>query len=198
MTLLSFGHSSLLDIERNRDRLKNAILAPRRRMKANSSSSGGPQPYRVRELRAADLGKGFLATLANLSDTGGLTLAEARGLFKAMKSSPIYHTFVAVAGDGLVIGATTLLVEQKFIHRGGLVGHIEDVVVRKGHEGKGVGGSVVRAAVEKARELGCYKVILDCEADLVDFYKKLGFSEHDVGMRIDLAPRPASVARKRT
>jgi glucosamine-phosphate N-acetyltransferase len=115
-----------------------------------------------------------------------------------MKSSPIYPTFVAVAGDGLVIGATTLLVEQKFIHRGGLVGHIEDVVVRKGHEGKGVGGSVVRAAVEKARELGCYKVILDCKADLVDFYKKLGFSEHDVGMRIDLAQRPASVARTRT
>jgi hypothetical protein len=49
----------------------------------------------------------------------------------------------------------------------------------------------VRAALEKARVLGCYKVILDCKPDLVDFYKKLGFGEHDVGMRIDLA-RPAT------
>ena len=73
----------------------------------------------------------------------------------------------------------------------GDIRHVEDVVVRKGHEGKGVGGSVVRAALEKARLLGCYKVILDCKADLVDFYKKLGFIEHDVGMRIDLA-RPAA------
>src|SRR5467141_3588814 len=167
-------------------------------MKKNSASGLGRQQYKVRELRDEDISKGFIDTLANLSDIGGLAPAEARRLFKAMKGHPTYHFFVAVANDGQVIGATTLLVEQKFIHRGGFVGHIEDVVVRKGHEGKGVGGSVVRAAVEKAKELGCYKVILDCKADLVDFYKKLGFSEHDVGMRIDLARRPASgeAARK--
>ena len=164
-------------------------------MKKNTFQGDGTKDYQVRELRDADVERGFIETLANLSDVGGLSPAGARALFKSMKSNPAYHIFVAVAGDGQVIGATTLLVEQKFIHRGGLVGHIEDVVVRDGHEGKGVGGSVVRAAVEKARELGCYKVILDCKADLVDFYKKLGFSERDVGMRIDLAPRPASVAR---
>ena len=162
------------------------------------ASENKRQQYKVRELRDADLEKGFLDTLANLSDVGGLAPSEVRAIFGAMKSNPIYQIIVAVANDGQVIGATTLLVEQKFIHRGGLVGHIEDVVVRKGHEGKGVGGSVVRAAVEKARELGCYKVILDCKADLVDFYKKLGFSEHDVGMRIDLArPVPSRAGAKR-
>jgi glucosamine-phosphate N-acetyltransferase len=161
-------------------------------MKKNGSTDDGRQKYSIRELKASDFGKGFLETLANLSDVGGLAPAEARALLREMMSNQAYHIFVAVAGDGQVIGAATLLVEQKFIHRGGLVGHIEDVVVRKGHQGKGVGGSVVNAAIEKARELGCYKVILDCKADLVDFYKKLGFSEHDVGMRIDLARRPAS------
>jgi glucosamine-phosphate N-acetyltransferase len=161
-------------------------------MKKNSSTDDWRQGYSVRELKSSDLDKGFLETLSNLSDVGGLATAEARALFRAMMSNQAYHIFVAVAGDGQVIGATTLLVEQKFIHHGGLVGHIEDVVVRKGHQGKGVGGSVVRAAVEKASELGCYKVILDCKADLVDFYKRLGFSEHDVGMRVDLARRPGS------
>ena len=151
-----------------------------------------PPRHEVRELRAGDLEKGFLETLENLSDTGGLAPKEARGIFGPMKSNPLYHVFVAVAADGQVIGATTLLVEQKFIHHGGLVGHIEDVVVRKGHEGKGVGGSVVRAALEKARRLGCYKVILDCKEDLVDFYGRLGFSRHDVGMRIDLKPEESS------
>jgi len=160
----------------------------------NDASEAKRQQYNVRELRDADFEKGFLETLANLSDTGGLTPAEARRFFRAMEGGPVYNVFVAVAGDGEVIGATTLLVEQKFIHRGGLVGHIEDVVVRNGHEGKGVGGSVVRTALEKARVLGCYKVILDCKADLVDFYKKLGFIEHDVGMRIDLARPVASSA----
>jgi len=188
----------LLDVENNRNRLKLAASASLRAMKKNGSSGAGRQKYEVRELRDGDIGKGLIDTLSNLSDTGGLTPAEARRLFKAMKSNPIYLVFVAVASDGQVIGATTLLVEQKFIHRGGLVGHIEDVVVMKGHEGKGVGGSVVRAAVEKARELGCYKVILDCKPDLVDFYKKLGFREHDVGMRLDLARPSASRAGTRS
>lgn len=161
-------------------------------------SPGANRPrYRVRELTAADLKNGFLETLANLGDVGGLAPAEARGLFKAMKSNHVYHPFVAVADDGQIIGATTLLVEQKFIHSGGLVGHIEDVVVRKGHEGRGVGGSVVKAAVDKGREIGCYKVILDCRPELVDFYKKLGFREHEVGMRIDLARPSPSGARTR-
>jgi glucosamine-phosphate N-acetyltransferase len=158
-----------------------------------ASSSGNPGgSYRVRELRDEDFDMGFLETLPNLSDIGGLSPEEGREIFKAMKGDPVYHVFVAVASDGQVIGATTLLVEQKFIHHGGLVGHIEDVVVRKGHEGKGVGGKVVGAAIEKARELGCYKVILDCKAELVDFYSRLGFRTHDVGMRIDLKPSDAT------
>src|SRR5207302_10549443 len=135
---------------------ETAGAASRRGMKSDASDR---QRYKVRELRDADLENGFLDTLANLSDTVALSPTDARRLFRAMKGNPAYNVFVAVTGDGEIIGATTLLVEQKFIHRGGLVGHVEDVVVRIGHEGKGVGGSVVRAALEKARLLGCYKVI---------------------------------------
>jgi glucosamine-phosphate N-acetyltransferase len=160
-------------------------------MKKNASPGDPRHRYEVRELRDKDFGRGFIETLSNLSDTGGLGPTEARRLFEAVKANPVYHFLVAVSNDGQVIGATTLLVEQKFIHRGGLVGHIEDVAVRKGQEGRGVGGSVVRAALEMAGALGCYKVILDCTADLTGFYRKLGFNEHDVGMRIDLA-RPGS------
>lgn len=145
-----------------------------------------PTPYHVRELTPEDIGKGLIETLSNLSDIGALTPKGAHDIFSRMKGNPVYHVFVAVADSNEVIGATTLLVEQKFIHAGGLVGHIEDVSVRKGHEGKGVGAAVVGAAVEKARELGCYKVILDCKKDIVGFYTKLGFKEYEVGMRIDL------------
>ena len=66
--------------------------------------------------------------------------------------------------------------------------HIEDVAVRKGYQGRGVGSSLVKSAVEMARELGCYKCILDCGSELVGFYEGVGFSRHDVGMRIDIKP----------
>jgi len=155
-------------------------------MKKRNSPGRAPQAFGIRELRAADLGNGFVETLGNLSDTGGLTPAGARKILSTMKRTPLYHVLVAVGTDGRVVGTTTLVVEQKFIHGGGLVGHIEDVAVRKGYEGRGVGGSLVRAAVEMAEGLACYKCILDCSDQLVGFYEKLGFRRHDVGMRIDL------------
>ena len=161
-----------------------------------------PKGYEIRELTAADLGNGFIETLGNLSDTGGLTPASARRILGKIGRASIYHVLVAAGADGKVVGATTLLVEQKFIHGGGLVGHIEDVAVRKASEGRGIGGSLVKAAVRTADELGCYKVILDCKEELEPFYAKLGFRKHDLGMRLDLArpgrkgPERAATARE--
>lgn len=158
-------------------------------MTKTSSPPDGPFQHEVRELRAPDLDNGFLEALGSLSDLEGLTPEEARKTLKAMKRTRLYHVFVAVAPEGKVIGTTTLLVEQKFSHKGGLVGHIEDVAVRKGYEGKGVGRSLVKTAIENARQLGCYKCILDCKAELVGFYEALGLRTHDVGMRVDLKRR---------
>jgi glucosamine-phosphate N-acetyltransferase len=154
-------------------------------MKPQGAASKG---YEIRELTAADLGNGFIETLGNLSDTGGLTPASARRILERLERASLYHVFVAAGADGKVVGATTLLVEQKFIHGGGLVGHIEDVAVRRGSEGRGIGGSLVKAAVRMADELGCYKVILDCKEEVEPFYAKLGFRKNDLGMRLDLTP----------
>ena len=62
----------------------------------------------------------------------------------------IHFTEIFVAIDkqtSEVIGATTLLVEQKFIHSGGKAGHIEDVVTRKGFEGLGIGSALINQCI---------------------------------------------------
>jgi glucosamine-phosphate N-acetyltransferase len=153
---------------------------------ANPGEKGAKQSFQVREVRPADLDRGLIETLSHLSDMAGLTPKEAKKILGTMKKTQLYHVFVAATPEGEVVGATTLLVEQKFIHRGGIVGHIEDVSVREGYEARGVGRSLVSAAVALARELGCYKCILDCKADLAGFYEGLGFRRHEIGMRIDL------------
>ena len=79
-----------------------------------------------------------------------------------------------------------MLVEQKFIHNGGKVGHIEDVVTRKEYSGKGVGSSLVQKCIETAKEEKCYKIILDCSLDNIAFYEKAGFRKHEVSMRYDI------------
>jgi len=137
----------------------------------------------IRECTALDLGNGFLDTLANLADVD-MTTEQAREVFRSRLRNGI-RTYVALIDDQIV-GTITLLVERKFIHRGGVVGHIEDVAVHPEYQKRGVASALVRHATEEARGLGCYKVILNCFDHLVAFYERLGFRRHDNGMRIDL------------
>ena len=86
---------------------------------------------------------------------------------------------------GQGVGAASLLIEQKFIHKGGLVGHIEDVAVHKEFQRQGIGTALVRHCTEEAKRQGCYKVILNCFDHLVPFYGRIGYHRQDMGLRYD-------------
>ena len=70
---------------------------------------------------------------------------------KKIKQNPDHIIHVAIA-DKKIVGSTTLFIEQKFIHDGGLVGHIEDVVVRKDYEGQGIGMKLVISLIDVAKQ----------------------------------------------
>jgi glucosamine-phosphate N-acetyltransferase len=142
----------------------------------------------IREIQLANLKKGFFDTLSSLSHVGNIAHQNDRAekILSEIKSYPFYTIFVAVKEDNQLIGSITILIEQKFIHNGGKVGHIEDVVTKKEYEGMGIGKALVLKALDFAKENTCYKVILDCSKSNVEFYKKIGFKEHEVSMRIDL------------
>jgi glucosamine-phosphate N-acetyltransferase len=137
----------------------------------------------IAELEERDLTAGFLESLASLSEVG-LTPAEAIALVRERAQQGV-KTYVARI-DGRVVGTASLLVERKFIHRGGKVGHIEDVAVHRDTQHRGIGTRLVAHATDEARKLGCYKVILDCFDRLTPFYGRLGYRVFNVGMRIDL------------
>jgi glucosamine-phosphate N-acetyltransferase len=136
----------------------------------------------IRELRRDDFERGFLDTLTALTSVE-LSADRARELFD--HTPPNQFTFVAIQGDR-VIGTTSLMIDQKYIHCGGRVGHIEDVAVAKGFQRHGIGTDLVKYSVEFARSAGCYKVILHCFAELSPFYQRLGFRDFNIGMRLDL------------
>ena len=56
-------------------------------------------------------------------------------------------------------------------------GHIGRLAVLKDQRHKGIGRSILRALIAKARELGMKKVDLNAQSHAVSFYKKLGFEE---------------------
>lgn len=143
--------------------------------------------YSVRELEADLLRtqyESFKETLKNLRDVEDLPVERAVEILADINSQGS-HIYVACLETGEIIGATTLMIEQKFIRAGGKVGHIEDVATREGYEGKGIGSAVMKKAIEKAVEEGCYKVILDCAEHNVRFYEKFDFKRYEVCMRRD-------------
>ena len=143
----------------------------------------------IRELKEEDFSNGFFETLSNLAEVGKIRndLNLAKEILKRIGSDRNYRIIIAEDKQNRqVIGTATLLIEQKFIHNGGKAGHIEDVATRKGYEGKGIGKKIIEELIKIATENGCYKVILDCNEKVMEFYEKTGFRKQAVMMRIDI------------
>ena len=138
----------------------------------------------IRELKKDDLWNGFLSTLDSLRQASNITKEKAEKIFQKIDTDPD-HIIVVAELDGRIVGATTLLIETKFIHEGGRVGHIEDVVVAKEHQGKGIGAEIIKFLLKYAKNRGCYKTILDCTEDVKPFYEKLGFKHNSNALRFD-------------
>ena len=139
---------------------------------------------KIRQLEESDLENGFLNSLDSLRKASDLESDIAKQIFNKIKQNDNHLIFVAEIGDKIV-GSTTLLIEQKFIHQGGKVGHIEDVVVSKENQGKGIGEKLISSVLDFAKQNQCYKTILDCNDDVKEFYEKLGFKKHNNCMRFD-------------
>ncbi len=77
----------------------------------------------IRELRKDDLWNGFLTTLDSLRQASDIDRNIAEKIFEKINSNPD-HLIVVAELDGKIVGTTTLLIEPKYIHKGGLVGHI--------------------------------------------------------------------------
>ena len=105
-----------------------------------------------------------------------------------MQATQMYCIVVIVDThfDDNIVGSMTLLIEMKFTHGCGRVGHIEDVVVDKACRGKGFGKLLIDTGVEIARAQQCYKVILDASEANAPFYEKCGFKRKELQMRCDL------------
>jgi len=138
----------------------------------------------IRELEKEDLWNGFLTTLDSLRQASDISKNVAEEVFEKINSNPNHIVAVAVL-DEKIVGSTTLLIEPKFIHKGGLVGHIEDVVVDKNFQGQKIGAKILKYLLEIAKNRGCYKTILDCTDDVKPFYERLGFKHTANELRFD-------------
>jgi len=142
----------------------------------------GP-PFVTRPLEAGDFHKGFVSLVGQLTTMGDITEEMFAARVKEIEANPDYIIQVIedVTAEKLIASAT-LLVERKFIHQCGKVGHIEDVVVHSDYRGSKLGCLIVKELMRLGKEAGCYKVILDCIESNVGFYEKCGLQRKGVQM----------------
>jgi len=116
----------------------------------------------------------------DLEDRLVLPVADAERIFETIKKYPDYHVYVA-RRYGKTLGTFTLLIVDNLAHMGARSGIVEDVVVAAEWQGMGIGRQMMRVAMQKCHEAGCYKLVLSSNkkrADAHRFYEKLGFRQH--------------------
>jgi GNAT superfamily N-acetyltransferase len=152
-----------------------------------------PAPVLVRPASAADVA-GVLALYAqpDLDDGNVLPIDQAVALLERFGRYPDYTLYVAEQ-DHAIVGSFALLVMDNLGHLGAPSGIVEDVVVAPARQGNGIGAAMMRFAMERCREKGCYKLVLSSNAKRLRahaFYESLGFERHGYSFRIDLKRVP--------
>ena len=88
--------------------------------------------------------------------------------------------FVGCDSKNNVVAFGSICVEMKI--RGGLMGHIEDVVVDEKFRGQGVGAMMIKTLIKEAIIKKCYKVSLECRDEKVGFYNEQGIEKTGLTM----------------
>ena len=86
--------------------------------------------------------------------------------------------------DKKLVGFGSLHLSKKI--RGGLIGFIEDIAVVEEYRMRGIGHKIINALINKAKNKGCYKLVLECREETKNFYKKIGFNESGLSMTMIL------------
>jgi GNAT superfamily N-acetyltransferase len=95
----------------------------------------------------------------------------------------------SVNRDGREIARAYLYVLTNDLHNAPF-GLLEDVFVDASQRGSGIGTTLVREVIAAARDLGCYKLIATSRTSrpkVHELYERLGFEEHGVEFRLELA-----------
>ena len=121
----------------------------------------------------------ILNLLAQLTNCTTIDKERFENIVYSLKDN---HNIYIYIKNNRVVGIITLLIEQKLIHNGACVAHIEDLVVDKEYSGQGIARELINYCLSKLSSERHYKVILNCSEELKIFYEKFGFTQKNIQM----------------
>jgi GNAT superfamily N-acetyltransferase len=127
-----------------------------------------------RKLEESDYHKNYLDLLSQLTQVGHISPEEFSNILAKIQSQIwVFEDTVA----NKIVASASIFLEQKIIHGGGIVAHLEDVIVDQSYRGNQLGQKLIACIVEIAKNSGAYKIIADCKTELLSFYSKNGFEK---------------------
>ena len=94
--------------------------------------------------------------------------------FEEFKENLTNNIFV-IEKNNIIIASIKLLIEKKLHNNFVNMCHIEDFVILEKYRGQGYGKQLMDFAKKYAKENNCYKIVLNCNDDIIEFYKKQDF-----------------------
>ena len=124
--------------------------------------------YQIRPLSQSDIGTRLWLLLSQLTHAPPIPVNDIKKYIQNKN-----HFSVVTIYQGQLVGHAKIILEDKLIHGGKKVGHIEDVVVDCEHRNLGLAKNMLEILVEYAKIKNCYKIILN--TTLPGVYQKCGF-----------------------
>jgi len=134
----------------------------------------------IRDFQKNDINKGLLELY---KENWFITKIDENTIEKFLNND---NYLIIAEENNIIVGALTLHLQFKIIRDGGIVGFIEDVIVKEKFRGNKIGEKLVKTAIEKARLKGCYKITLNCFDERVNFYERCGFFRESNTMRYNV------------
>jgi GNAT superfamily N-acetyltransferase len=144
----------------------------------------------VREARKSDLPaiRRLLAELVDaMNDTECIDIRIPLRTLEHLLKDARSHFLVAATKE-TPVGFIHFTTRQTILHRSPSA-MIDELVVTKEYQGKGIGRELVLATVERCKQLGCCEVEVSTEKTNIKarkFYKKCGFNKDEVLFEVDL------------
>jgi glucosamine-phosphate N-acetyltransferase len=138
---------------------------------------------KFRLLEKEDYHKGYFELLSQLTVADKPDYDSWLTRFKEIADANLTKIFVVeYLNEKKIIATVTCYTELKFIRNLGKICHIEDFVIDENYRNQKLGSKLINTAINYAKNIGCYKIILQSREDATAFYEKFGFTKNSQAM----------------